>query len=476
MNPSARVPVVILMTSNGAGMGHLARQAAVAASAAGDFAPVLLSLSTALPVVAAASGLPAEYCPSPARQWMRTDVWHRYLERRLVALVGEVGASALVFDGTSPYPGLLAARRSLPDLQLVWSRRGMWRADASRAPLRTARYFDLVLEPGDLAGPADAGPTAALGDARRVGPVTLLETEPLQGRAEARASLGLDPERPLLLVTLGAGRINDPSAALGAAVRTALAAEGWQVAVTRAPLALRELPAELRERVTVLDGVYPLVRHLAAFDAAVSAAGYNAVHELVLSGLPTLLVPNTATSTDDQVTRARYVAERGWALVAAEDDVESVVAGVRELLDEGVRRRLRTSAGSLARPGGASTSAAAVADLVAHPAPRALDRDPYRPLRTASALVRRGVGEAAWERARRWSGAPPRTMEGKPAAVLESAGPLPAGARRLVVTHDLAALAAEPDAVVEHLLGGSSAAYEQERRAIAGDSYEPAAT
>ena len=108
----AALPVVILMTSNGAGMGHLARLAAVAGSAGSGFAPLLLSMSTALPTVAAASGLPAEYCPGPARQWLRTDVWHRYLERRLVALVRESGATALVFDGTSPYPGLLAARRA----------------------------------------------------------------------------------------------------------------------------------------------------------------------------------------------------------------------------------------------------------------------------------------------------------------------------------------------------------------------------
>ena len=159
---SADPPVVILMTSNGAGMGHLARQAAVAAAAGSGFSPLLLSLSTALPTVAASSGMPAEYCPGPTRQWMPTDVWHRYLERRLVALVREVGATALVFDGTSPYPGLLAARRSLPDLLLVWSR------PAARSCLRRrAAHVRLPRSPRDRPRPRQAPSPAP----RRTSPV-----------------------------------------------------------------------------------------------------------------------------------------------------------------------------------------------------------------------------------------------------------------------------------------------------------------
>ncbi len=475
-------PVVVLMTSNGAGMGHLARQGAVAAAATAEpaqFAPVLFSMSTALPTVAAASGLPGEYCPGPTSGWMPVERWHEYLQRRLVALVTEVGATALVFDGTSPYPGLLAARRELPDLQLVWSRRGMWRSDASRAPLRAARYFDLVVEPGDLAEPADRGPTAALLGATRVGPVTLLETEPLLDRAAASSALGLHPDRPTLLVTLGAGNINDPAAAMTVAVRTALADPDWQVALTRAPIAWREAPAELAARVTVLSGVYPLVRYLAAFDAAVSAAGYNGVHELVLGGLPTLLVANPATSADDQEARAAYLAGRGWALSAGEADVAGVRSGVAELLTGPGRDRLRAATADLPPPDGAAAVAAAVGALAAHPVRRALARDPYQPLRTASVLLRRSVGEAGWERARRLRGAPPRRLGAGPLPVRETSEAVPEGVRRLVVTSDLGVLAdlslAGPSGagvVVEHVLAGSSAGYLIQRRAIAAGAYE----
>jgi Glycosyltransferase family 28 C-terminal domain len=468
---SADAPVVILMTSNGAGMGHLARLAAVAAGG-GDFRPVLFSMSSALPVVAASSGLPAEYCPGPASGWLRADVWHRYLEQRLVALVGEVGASALVFDGTSPYPGLLAARRALPNLTMAWSRRGLWRADASRAPLRASGYFDLVLEPGDLASAADAGPTAARSDARRLGPVTLLETEPALPAAQARSALSLAPDRPALLVSLGAGALNDPSAAMAVVVEEALRSPDWQVALTKAPIAWREVPAQLRARVVVLEGVYPLARYVAAFDAAVSAAGYNAVHELVLGGVPTLLVPNTATSTDDQGTRARYVCEQGWALSARESDPAGLRAGVAELLTGAGATALRSATAGLPRPNGAASAAAAV-DRLALQAPAALRRDVYQPVRAASALVRRAVGESAWEQARRLAGGPARAHVDGPAPVVETAGAVPTGMRRLVVTEDLAAVGTA-GAVVEHLLAGSSTAYLQARRRVITDSYEVA--
>lgn len=470
------------MTSNGAGMGHLARQAALAAAAGLDpgagFSPVLFSMSSALPVVAAASGVPAEYCPGPGTRWLRVNRWHRYLERRLVALVDEVGAQALVFDGTSPYPGLLAARRALPDLRLVWSRRGMWRPDASRAPLRAARYFDLVLEPGDLASVADRGPTAGLPGVTHVGPISLLQTEQQLGqlleRSAARAALGLDPDRPVLLVSLGAGNIDDPTAAMSAAIRTALEAPDWQVALTRAPISWRGLPDELRERVTVLDAVYPLVRYVAAFDAGVSAAGYNAVHELVPAGLPTLLVANPATSADDQVARAKYLAGRGWALHASQDDPAALADGVRRLLDDGSRAELRAAVADLPVPDGATAAATTVAALAAGPVGPPLARDPYRPLRAASALLRRGVGEGAWERARRLAGAPPRTLEAGPQPVLETAGRPPHDVRRLVVTHDLAEVTGAPDVVVEHVLPGTSDGYLRRRRGIIASSYPSA--
>jgi UDP:flavonoid glycosyltransferase YjiC (YdhE family) len=473
-----KTPVVLLVTSNGIGMGHLARQVAVATaggqprSGAALFEPVLLSMSAALPVVAAKTGIRAEYCPGPARRWMPTHEWHRYFAARLVALVREVGADAVVFDGISPYAGLLAARRALDGVAFVWFRRGLWQRRASRAPLRTARYFDLVLAPGDLATAADRGATAGRSDARSLGPVSMLETERRLPRAAAAAALGLDPDRPVILISLGAGSLDDPSARTTVAVRAAASSPEWQVAVPQTAIAASRVPADLAGRVTPITNVFPLVRFQAAFDAVVSSAGYNAVHEFVLGGLPTLLVPSAVTATDDQVGRAAYVADQGWALVARADDPDGLDAGVRRLLDDAERDRLRTATSQLPPPTGATEAAALIGRLAGSPGTRGPVRDPYRAWRAAAGLARRGIGEQTWERARRLAGAPPRRLAEGPLPVVETEGELPTGVRRLVVTHDLAELTRHPDAAIEHVLADSSEAYLRDRRAIIARIYE----
>ncbi len=56
-------------------------------------------------------------------------------------------------------------------------------------------------------------------------------------------------------------------------------------------------------------------RYFAAFDAAVAAAGYNAYHELIALGVPSLFVP-MARNTDDQPARARHAERAGIGLAA----------------------------------------------------------------------------------------------------------------------------------------------------------------
>lgn len=78
-------PRILLVASNGAGMGHLTRQAAVALSAS-KADPTLFSLSVALPVTRPL-GLEGEYCPSAEHEWMPVVHWHGYLRDRLLAIV-----------------------------------------------------------------------------------------------------------------------------------------------------------------------------------------------------------------------------------------------------------------------------------------------------------------------------------------------------------------------------------------------------
>lgn len=344
------MPSVLLVSSNGAGMGHLTRLLAYARRMPSGTRRHVLSLSQAAPVVAQ-EGLAWEYLPSQGASGLRPASWRRLFAERVTELLHRLDPDVLVFDGTHPYAGLDVALAAHPRTRAVWSRRGMWRPGRNVDQLDKARWFDSVVEPGDLSGPADRGATAGATDAVRVPPVTLVDAGEVSSRTVAREALGLPADGPLALVALGAGNINDTDDEVGAAA-AALRDEGVGVCVTAPSIA---------ERAYAGDDVhlvrhFPLSQHFAAFDQIVAAAGYNSFHEALRLGVPTLLVPNRSTSLDDQAARAGYAAQQGWALSV--DSLTGGAAGpaVAELVARGPELASRARA---ADPGNGAGRAAA---------------------------------------------------------------------------------------------------------------------
>lgn len=467
-------PTVVLATTNGRGMGHLSRQMALALASLGGMDPVIFSMSSAV-AVAGQFGMRAEFSPGPLRGQIPRRQWDLYTADRIVALVGEVGASALVFDGVYPYDGVLRALRRLPDVPFVWCRRGLWKPGLGNRSLRYRRLFAAVLEPGDLASAGDVGPTAQLDDARKVGPVTLAGLVPALSREEALAELGLAPDRPTLLVTLGSTRRSDLYAAYGRTVEKFTEA-GWQIAVTSSLIAgdPRERPAGNSGTGPVMITVYPLVKYLAAFDAAVSASGYNMVHELLFSQLPTLLVPNEAIR-DDQATRARVVAGTGLALAADPERRAEFEAALDRLLDERVRARLRSACLELAAPAGATDAARAVIGLAAvgRPAGERIETQALN----AQRFARRSIGRALPDQLATRIGRN-GLLRGSPLALTTRLRPAEDGAvpppgedaADLLVTDALVPGLFEHRRV-EHLIAGAGDGYLAERARIAAHYY-----
>src|SRR5690606_22504786 len=145
--------------------------------------------------------------------------------------------------------------------------------------------------------------------------------------AAARASLGLAPGGRYALFSLGPGNLKDVSG-IGQGLIRAFEAQGFQVLWARPPISVRdvELPASVQPL-----SVYPLARYLRAFDVFVGAAGYNTCCEVVQTGVPALLVPNEQLA-DDQVRRAKLVADVTPAVVSACETESEREAAVRDLV------------------------------------------------------------------------------------------------------------------------------------------------
>jgi UDP-N-acetylglucosamine:LPS N-acetylglucosamine transferase len=332
-------PTIILATSNGVGMGHLARASAVALALKDVANPIIVSMAGGLAELPSYMGIRCEYIPGRDRGWMSREKWDKYLRDRLLALVEETGASVLSFDGVVPYPGVIAAKNSNSDLALVWVRRGLWQKKPQRFVLGLqSRMMDHIIEPGDIAREYDHGPTSVRRDAVLTSPVSLFQPSYAMSREDARKALGLDPNRPAVLVQLGTGD-SDVNEKMSAALSGLLGWKGLQVILTKAP-------TDKNGKSLAPDGLdikvlryFPLANVLHAFDAGVCATGYNGVHELLPAGLPTVFVSNIR-GTDDQEARAQWCHDKGFALRANQSDLSDITAKVHQLQDSETRERL----------------------------------------------------------------------------------------------------------------------------------------
>lgn len=357
------LPTVILATSNGVGMGHLARASAIAQDLNHRAKVIIVSMAGSVSEVGESMGIPVEYIPGRDRGLMPPSKWDAYLRDRLVALIDETRAIALVFDGVVPYPGVIAARSARPRIKLIWMRRGLWRQTPQKHLLpMQSRLMDLIIEPGDFAFEYDYGPTSKRDDAKRIAPITLYRSDFALSRAQARKLLGLDPSKPAVLVQMGTSTL-DFHSNVTAALTGLMDWREVQVVMTKNPVDSRGQSLAPRGMKIRIVRHFPLADVLKAFDGAVAAAGYNSVHELLPAGIPTVFVPNTR-GTDNQEARAKWCADHGFALYADSQNPREIVRVVRLLRDANIRKKLTEAMLRLPKTGGAAEATAEILHAV----------------------------------------------------------------------------------------------------------------
>ncbi len=404
---------ILFVTSNGTGLGHLTRSMAVARRLEPGIEPLVLTLSAAAPVVAE-QGFEVEYVashstPGTGSSWR----WSRRLRGRLRALFAEAQPDVMVFDGVHPYEALLGALGAAPQMHRVWCRRPMWLPGSNLGALERERFFDAVLEPGELAAELDRGPTVARREhAVRVAPMVFCEPSDLLERDAAERELGLEPGKLNVLVALGQGaEVRDATAR---SLRALAGRPGVQVAALSSAIA--EL-GELGDGVVHLRATYPMSRFYRAFDVAIAACGYNAFHELVRFGVPALWVP-MRRETDDQAARARWAEGAGVGVGLEGPSAPGLEAALDSLLDDARRGEMKAALGALEIADGAAQAAAWLGELVKEPRrprpSRSLLRrylsDPVGSAKAAAPVLRRAprnIGAIAWQTVTR---RPPRTL------------------------------------------------------------------
>lgn len=310
---------VLAYAINGRGMGHLTRQLAILrwirwlGAAAGVKVEAWVLTSSEADTLARREGVPSIKIPSKA-------------------MMRDAGLEPARYLAVARGWVLQAVATLQPDLLIVDTFPTGSFGELAMA-LELAKKRVLVLRATRPEAAKEAQPEAALAAYDKVivpdedtAPILLRERPELRPREAARAALGVPEASRACWVALGGG--GDPTAArtlprLVDRVRKA----GWHVIVAAGPLYVGE---ERRgPGITWLDR-YASMELLNAADVAVSAGGYNSVHELRFAGIPTVFLPQEKLA-DDQTRRAL-----SWGPVAKTvDEAVSMLEGLEARSPQG---------------------------------------------------------------------------------------------------------------------------------------------
>ena len=448
-------------------MGHLARASAIALALKPIANPIIVSMAGGIAEISEYMGIRTEYIPGRDRDWMTRDLWDQYLRDRLVALVEETDAKLISFDGVVPYPGVIAAKVKAPHISLVWVRRGLWQQKPQRFVLGLqSAMMDYIVEPGDIARSYDHGPTSKRKDAELTSPVSLFQKDTALSREESRKILGLDLNRPAVLVQLGTGD-SDVNEKMTAALAGLIGWKDLQVVLTKKPI-------DKDGNSLAPDGLdlkviryFPLAQVLHAFDAGVCATGYNGVHELLPAQIPTVFVSNIR-GTDDQEARAQWCHDFGFALRADQADLADITATVKKLQDLQVRTSLTVKCAELAEVSGSTEIAQIFLKLIADQSAIKPGSLTYRRLMLQD-HINRGMRHIAYIGLRRIALIYRKFRPHPDAAKMATVAPIFSQVTATAELRDLI----KGDIRFEHMIAGASDAYKKRRQEIAHTAYNP---
>lgn len=335
---SSKSVQIMFITSNGAGLGHITRLLAIADELPDHISNEVLTLSLAYRKVRQ-SGTAIHYFPSSEAADVEPGKWNRIFADYLIDLFTKKRPRLIVFDGTWVYQALTDVCRAM-NLPIVWVQRGLWKNEVDQTSSQrhsAIEVADYVLVPGDYSSTetVEAGPGI---EPIYVDPIVRGSKSAGLSRAEACFELGLDSTRRYVLINLGGGSLGMPESFIQSVIEV-IHQTNTELHPVRLASPLSHVAATSQNSWTTISA-YPVMKYAAAFDFIIAAGGYNSVQEIASNSLPSILIPNRATKTDDQVRRVAGMAEQGYCLLG--EDRTSLSISVKRL--SSVREREQISA------------------------------------------------------------------------------------------------------------------------------------
>jgi UDP-N-acetylglucosamine--N-acetylmuramyl-(pentapeptide) pyrophosphoryl-undecaprenol N-acetylglucosamine transferase len=310
---------IVSYAINGRGMGHLVRQLAILrwvrriTGVLGVDTECWVLTSSEADTLARREGVCAFKMPSKAMMRDAGLEPSRFLSVSrawTLNIISGLSPSLLLVD---TFPGgsfgeLIAALEMVPHRVLV-ARRVREEIENNAAYNSLLPLYEKRIEPDD----------------RETGPIMIREREELMDRDEARTTLGVVGDTKVVYLTLGGGGDVASSQVLPTTTRR-LVERGYHVVVGAGPL---YSGTEVRGPGITWISRYVPMELFSGLDAAVSAGGYNAFHELMYCGVPTVFAPQPRIS-DDQESRTLRAHEAGAGRQA--ESIEEIPDLVAELL------------------------------------------------------------------------------------------------------------------------------------------------
>lgn len=325
-------PRVLLMSSNGAGLGHLTRLLAIAKELQ-NVEYHIYTLSKGIDKIAVDRNK-VTYFPSYGTLEMDSATWNPLFSMNFESFIATFKPEKVVFDGTFVYTPVTEVCRKY-DVELIWLQRGCWKDEVDQKSVQRHNahlFVDRVVIPGDFAVEEDVDLGGVI-VAENVAPIINFPDKMGDTQTELLEELGLTSDQSYVLIQLGGGVINDNSGTLKSILENL--PEAFVPVMTKNPLSNNR---DYDPRIELITA-YPISRYFPLFEFGIFAAGYNSVQEAVAMKLPAIFVPNLETGTDDQVFRAEQMEIKGLGFIAR--SAEEMARKIKVLSSPEVRRDMR---------------------------------------------------------------------------------------------------------------------------------------